>query len=134
MSYTCEPSPINKKEYITDIGKILVDDYGKKAFYKQEEVKKAHNKSKWYHGLDFSCWGMSTFSSHSDFDLYHSKIGEDCNYTEMKTEMFQGIANSESLNWLDIPDIDIDSSFFELGDVFSGIFENFGEILASIFE
>lgn len=134
MSYTCEPSPINKKEYITDIGKILVDDYGKKAFYKPEEVKKAHNKSKWYHGLDFSCWGMSTFSSHSDFDLYHSKIGEDCNYTEMKTEMFQGIANSESLNWLDIPDIDIDSSFFELGDVFSGIFENFGEILASIFE
>ena len=64
MSYTCEPSPINKKEYITDIGKILVDDYGKKAFYKQEEVKKAHNKSKWYHNRykvrDTIAWSLST--------------------------------------------------------------------------
>lgn len=134
MSYTCEPSPINKKEYITDIGKILVDDYGKKEFYKPEEVKRAHNKSKWYDGLDFSCWGMSTFSSRSDFDFYHDKVGENCNYVEMKTEMFQGIANIESLNWLDIPDLDVDSSFFELGDIFSGIFENFGEILTSIFD
>lgn len=42
---SCSPAPINKKEYITDIGKILVKEHGKKKFYKPEQVKKAHESS-----------------------------------------------------------------------------------------
>jgi hypothetical protein len=30
MSISCPTAPANKKEYVTDIGKILVKDYGKK--------------------------------------------------------------------------------------------------------
>ncbi len=68
MGISCAPPPSNKKEYISDLAKILVESNGKKEYYKPVEVKEAHKKSKWYDGLDFSCWGMSTFSSHKDFD------------------------------------------------------------------
>lgn len=37
MNNTCPSAPANKKEYLTDIGKILVKDYGKKKYYKPEE-------------------------------------------------------------------------------------------------
>jgi hypothetical protein len=134
MSKTCTPPPSNKKEYITDIGKILVTDNGRKKFYKPEEVKKAHRKSKWYDGLDFSCWGMSTYSSHSDFDKYHEKTGEVCDYAEMKTEMLSGLSDSTIADWTEIPDIDIDASWLDFGDVFEGLLEGIGELIGGIFD
>ncbi|MGV4413291.1 hypothetical protein [Chryseobacterium sp. T1] len=136
MGLSCSPAPKNKKEYISDIGKILVKDYGKKKFYKPEEVKKAHNKSKWYNGLDFSCWGMSTFSSHSDFDKYHQEIGEECDYSEMKPEMLSGLSISANSNidWFEIPGMDIDASWLDFGDVFGEIFNGIGEFIGGIFD
>jgi hypothetical protein len=50
----CPPAPPDKRKYISDVGKILVRDYGKKKYYKPNEVKKAHRKSDWSL-LDFSC-------------------------------------------------------------------------------
>ncbi|GAA4273637.1 hypothetical protein U6A24_18290 [Aquimarina gracilis] len=134
MQKTCAPAPTNKKEYIADIGKILVAEHGKKKYYKPEEVKKAHRKSKWYDGLDFSCWGMSTYSSHSDFDSYHEQTGEVCNYIEMKTEMLSGLSNTTDVNWMEIPDLDIDASWLDFGDVFEGVLEGIGEFISAIFE
>lgn len=90
MNKNCPSSPTNKKEYISDLGKILVKNYGKKKYYKPEEIKKSHQKSKWY-DFDFACWGMSAFSSQMDFINYHREIGEDCNYIAMKAEMFEGL-------------------------------------------
>jgi hypothetical protein len=130
MSKTCVPSPPNKKEYITDIGKILVSENGKKKFYKPEEVKKAHRKSKWYDHMDFSCWAMCTFSSHNDFDSYHESTGEICNYTEMKSEMLSGISESNITDWTQIPDIDLDASWLDFSDIFEGI----GEFISGIFD
>ena len=40
MNTQCPTAPPNKKEYITDIGKLLVAEHGKKKYYKPEEVKK----------------------------------------------------------------------------------------------
>ncbi|MCH3885731.1 hypothetical protein [Tenacibaculum aquimarinum] len=134
MGNLCAPAPTDKKEYITDIGKILVQENGKKKFYKPEEVKKAHRKSKWYDGLDFSCWGMSTFSSHSDFDEYHEQTGEVCDYIEMKTEMLSGISNSNITDWTMIPDIDLDASWLDFGDIFDGLLEGIGEFIGGIFD
>ena len=134
MGNSCAPAPINKKEYITDIGKILVQEHGKKKYYKPEEVKKAHRKSKWYDVLDFSCWGMSTFSSHSDFDKYHQNTGEICNYVEMKTEMLSGLSISSTADWTEIPDLDIDVSWLDFGDIFEGVFEGIGEIISGIID
>lgn len=111
------------------IGKILVNDYGKKKYYKPEEVTKSHKKSKWYDGVDFSCWGMSTFSSHTDFDKYHEETGEVCDYTEMKSEMLSGLSVSSNTDLFDIPNIDIDASWLDFGDVFEGIGEFIGGYL-----
>jgi hypothetical protein len=132
MNLQCAPAPVNKRDYITDIGKILVKDYGKKKYYKPEEVKKAHKKSKSRDNLDFPCWGMSTFSSHSDFNEYHQETGEACNYVEMRTEMLEGISLSESVNWVDVPDVDLDASWLDFGDIFGGVLEGIGEFFAAI--
>lgn len=134
MSTSCTPAPTNKKEYIADIGKILVKENGKKKYYKPEEVKEAHQKSKWYDGLDFACWGMSTYSSHDDFNRYHESTGEVCDYTEMKTEMLSGLSVSPSSDWMEIPDLDIDASWLDFGDTFDGILEGIGEVIAGIFD
>lgn len=134
MSINCPTAPANKKEYVTDIGKILVKDYGKKKYYKPEEVKNAHRKSRWYDGLDFSCWGMSTFSSHSDFDNYHRQTGEVCDYVDMKNEMLQGLSVSNGSEILELPDFDIDASWLDFGDVFGNVLEGIGEFIAGIFD
>lgn len=134
MGLSCAPAPTNKKEYLSEIGKILVQEHGKKKYYKPEEVKKAHKKSKWYNVLDFSCWGMSTFSSHTDFDFYHQKTGEICDYIEMKTEMLSGFSMTPNVNWMDISEIDIDASWLDFGDVFDGILEGIGEFIGGIFD
>lgn len=134
MGDLCAPAPIDKKEYITNIGKILVKENGKRKYYKPEEIKNAHRKSKWYSGLDFSCWAMITFSSHSDFDQYHQETGEVCDYVEMKTEMLSGISNSNVTEWALIPDADIDASWLDFGDIFDGFLEGIGDIIGGIFD
>ena len=136
MELKCPPAPPNKKEYITEIGKILVEEHGKKKFYKPEEVKKASKKSKHYDvsGIDWHCWAMCTFSSHSDFDAYHELTGEVCDYIGMKTEMLSGLATSASADWLTIPDLDIDASWLDFGDIFNGVLEGIGEFIGGIFD
>ena len=132
-NFTCAPAPHDKRKYISDLGKILVKDYGKKNYYKPEEVKKAHQKSAWSY-LDFSCWGMSTFSSHSDFDAYHEQTGEVCDYTAMKTEMLEGISITDSVNLTDMPDVDLDASWLDLGGILEGVLEGIGEFFGAILE
>ncbi len=140
MNNHCTPAPTNKKEFITDIGRILVRENGKKKYYTPEEVKKAQIKSKWYHGVnpaeavDFSCWAMSTFSTHSDFDRYHMETGEVCSYTEMKTEMLSGLSVPSSADWTEITDIDIDASWLDFGDIFESVFEGIGDFIGGIFD
>jgi hypothetical protein len=134
MSTNCPHAPANKKEYLTDIGKILVNDFGKKKYYKPEEVKIAHRKSKWHNGVDFSCWGMSTYTSHSDFDKYHEQSGESCSYVDMKTEMLQGLSIAEGSEILSIRDFDVDASWLDFGEVFGDIFEGLGAFIAGVLE
>jgi hypothetical protein len=133
-SKICHPAPANKREYIRDIGQILVARYGKKKYYKPKEVKAAHKKSKWADGVDFSCWGMSTYSSHKDFDAYHEQTGEVCDYTEMKSEMLEGISLSDGVHLSELPDIDLDVSWLDFGPVFDGVLEGIGEFFAAIAE
>jgi hypothetical protein len=131
----CQPSPVNKRAYITDIGRILVKDHGRKKYYTPEEVKRAHNKRKGYDTVemvDFSCWAIATFSSHTDFDNYHKQIDEPCEYSEMKAEMLQGLSSGEVVSWIDIPGIDLDASWMDFGEVFGGIVEGIGEFFGGI--
>lgn len=141
MSMNCPPAPENKKAYISEIGTILVKEHGKKKYYTPEEVKKASKKSTHYNtsGLDWSCWAMCTFSSHSDFDAYHQTTGEACDYVVMKTEMLSGIATTstigmDTVDWFSIPDLDIDASWLDFGETFGGLFEGVGGFIAGIFD
>lgn len=134
MNNTCPAAPSNKKEYIQSLGKILVQDYGKKKYYKPREVKKANEKTKNRYHLDFSCWGMSTFSSHEDFDKYHEETGEICDYTAMKTEMLAGFSTEGSDAWIDFSSVDIDMSWLDFGDAFDGILDGIGELFSGILD
>ncbi|MBA4053681.1 MAG: hypothetical protein C0490_03120 [Marivirga sp.] len=132
MNLSCPPAPLQKREYIADIGKILINDFGKKKYYKPQEIKKAHEKSTWNGGLDFSCWAMSTYSSHSDFDEYHEKTGEVYDYSEMKAEMLEGISLTDAVHVTDFPDADLDASWLDMGEVFGGVLEGIGEFFAAV--
>lgn len=131
MNFVCPPAPLEKRKYISDLGKILVTDYGKKKYYKPKEVKKAHKKSEWS-GYDFSCWGMSTYSSHADFDEYHQATGEICDYTSMKAEMLEGISIVDTVHLIDLPDINLDASWLDIGEILGGLLEGIGEFFSSI--
>lgn len=128
----CQPAPPQKREYIADVGKILVHDFGKKKYYTPQEVKKAHEKSRWNGGLDFSCWGMSTFSSHSDFDKYHEQTSEACDYAAMKAEMLEGISLTDTVHVADFPDIDLDASWLDIGEIAGEVLAGIGEFFAAI--
>jgi hypothetical protein len=132
-SFTCPPAPPDKKKYIADLGKILVKDNGKKKYYKPEEVKKAHKKSDWS-AYDFSCWGMCTFSSHSDFDLHHQETGEVCDYTSMKATMLEGLSWNDTADLLQWPEVDLDTSWLDIGDLLGGFLEGIGDFFSSISE
>ena len=172
MQLTCPPAPTNKKEYISGIGKILVEENGKKKYYKPEEIimpiEKVNGtitsifpdcvkmtnllygqivnlliiKALTIYQSDHltiftqsvSCWAMCTFSSHSDFDQYHLQKGEICNYVEMKTEMLSGLSVAASADWTAIPDLDIDSSWLDFGDVFGSMLEGIGDFISGIFD
>lgn len=131
MNFVCPPAPSDKRKYIADIGKILVADYGKKKYYKPEEVKRAHKKSDW-RGFDFSCWGMSTFTSHADFDSYHQEVGEACDYATMKAEMLEGISLTDSVHLADLPEIDLDASWLDIGTLLDGVLEGAGDFFSGI--
>ena len=89
MKDQCHKIPDQKQDYLKDIGTLLVKEHGKQQHYKPKQIKEAHNNSKWASQLDFSCWAMSIFSTKNDFDIYHEKVGEVCDYISMKAEMLK---------------------------------------------
>lgn len=127
----CHPAPPDKRKYIGDLGRILVNDYGRKKYYKPDEVKKAHRASQW-NAYDFSCWGMSVFSSHDDFDKHHEVTGEICDYTQMKSTMLEGISTSDVASIPSIPTVELDASWLDIGGLLEGVFEGIGEFFLAI--
>jgi len=131
LNFVCPPAPSDKRKYISDLGKILVKDYGKKKYYKPAEVKKAHKKSDWS-DYDFSCWGMSTYSSRDEFDQYHRETGEVCDYTSMKTQMLEGVSLTDAVDSADLKGADLDASWLDIGSWFGGIWDGIGAFFSSI--
>ncbi|HAP69671.1 MAG TPA: hypothetical protein DCR04_08095 [Flavobacteriales bacterium] len=137
MSSNCPPAPANKKEYVSEVGKILVEHFGKKRYYTPEEIEQANKQTKWYN--KYSCWGTSVFSSHEDFDKHHQVTGEVCDYAAMKTEMLSGMVSSSNSSWFDLSSLElssiaIDASWLEFGDTFETIFDGIGEVVGGILD
>ena len=77
---------------------------------------------------------MSIFSTKNDFDIYHEKVGEVCDYISMKAEMLKGVSGATAEQWSTIPDMDIDASWLDLETVFDGISEGFSALISGIFD
>ncbi|HAT69468.1 hypothetical protein [Croceibacter atlanticus] len=134
MKDQCHKIPDQKQDYLKDIGTLLVKEHGKQQHYKPKQIKEAHNNSKWASQLDFSCWAMSIFSTKNDFDIYHEKVGEVCDYISMKAEMLKGVSGATAEQWSTIPDMDLDASWLDLETVFDGISEGFSALISGIFD
>ena len=133
MSVCHFPSP-DKEAYLTDVGEQLVQEHGKKKYYRPGEVKGAHRRSRTGDPLDFACWAMSAFCSHEDFDAYHRQQGESCDYTSMKREMLGTFAVSDDSDWFSLPDWELDASWLDLGDFCDGLLEGLGEFIGGLFD
>lgn len=132
----CPPAPPNKEQYIKEIGHELVGTFGKKEFYRPEEVRKSHRKKKGDSSLeveaDFSCWAMSIFCSHEDFDEYHRIEGEVCDYVEMRQEMLGGADSSFWEDLISLPDFDIDASWIYLTETMSSVTDGVGSLFSGL--
>lgn len=112
--------PEDKQSYIGELSKILLEDIGRKEYYSPKEVEKSHRKSNRNFKLDFSCWGMPVFTEHEEFDKLHQQTGENCDYTERKSEMRNGIS-LEQIDFFEVDSEDIDAFWIDLSSVFEEV-------------
>ncbi len=114
----CAIPPEDRKRQIRAVGRDLVQQYGRKTHYTVQEVKNANRRQRI--DYDVACWSHAFFNSHADFDEYHARIGESCDYLAMKAEMARSLVTDEAswidgfdfdLSWLELPDIDWGSLF-----------------------
>lgn len=112
----CDLKPNDKKKFISDVGRHLVQEHGKKKYYKPEQIRKAVRDGGYE--PDIVCWAYCMFSSPADFSAVHEAAGEVCDYAAMKTEVLTDLSSDGSflgidpdLSWLEWPDIDLSDIF-----------------------
>ena len=112
----------NRKKQIQLVGKDLLKHYGKKKFYTVQQVKNANRRQ--LIELDVACWSHAFFNSHGDFDAYHAKIGESCDFVGMKRELLDAVTTgpSDASSLFDL-DVDFDLSWLEFPDIEWSIFD-----------
>lgn len=116
----CAIKPEDRKRQVRLVGNDLIKSHGKKPFYTVQEVKNANRRQ----GIDYdvACWSRAFFNSHADFDEYHRRIGESCDYIAMKREMAESLVASTAESWFDF---DFDLSWIELPSIDWSIFDFF---------
>ena len=124
------PAPDNKKQYIEEIGKVLIETYGKQEFYSPEEVKQSHQKGNY--AWDYSSWAMCIFCSHEAFDAYHKQQDKPYDYQGMRKEMLEGFDKSIFLELLTIPDFNMDGSWIYLIDTMASIGEGISDLASGV--
>ena len=117
----CTIAPNDRRDQVKRVGEDLDRYYGKKPYYTVQEVKDANRRRDI--SPDFCCWSFATFNTRSDFDTYHQSIGEQCDYSAMKTDMLSSVSSTSDttffdidLSWIEFPDIDWD--VFDFIDIF----------------
>lgn len=112
-------TPRDKRRFGRDVGRELVQKFGRKPYYTRIEIKRVTRR------LDFpdlwDCWAYSLFMSHVEFDDHHAAIGVACDYAAMRGSMVDAVVGElpagfdADLSWLDWPGFDL-SSFFDAID------------------
>jgi hypothetical protein len=112
----CELRPGDRKKYVSDVGRRLVQAHGKKKHYKPEQVQQAALDGGYQ--PDIVCWAYCMYVSPGDFAAIHEAAGETCDYAAMKAEVLSDLASGGSflgtdidLSWLEWPDIDLSDVF-----------------------
>jgi hypothetical protein len=116
----CSIKPEDRRTQLKLVGNDLIKNYGKKKYYSVMEVKNANKRQGV--SLDVGCWSHAFFNSHGDFDDFHRKMGEECDYVALKSEMLTSLSlpvESSSLfdidlSWLELPNVDF--SVFDFFD------------------
>lgn len=113
---TCQIEPPDKKKYISDVGEGLVRQYGKRKFYKPDQVRTISRQLGY--AVDWECWAYCFFTSFEDFTAFHEAAGEVCDYAAMKTQAVAEIMGKDplgwfqwDLSWMDWPEIDLSMVF-----------------------
>jgi hypothetical protein len=52
----------------------------------------------------------------------------------MKAEMLEGISLTDSVHLMDLPEIDMDTSWLDIGDLLGGVLEGIGDFFSAIAE
>ena len=117
----CAIKPEDRQRQIRLVGNDLVKNYGKKKFYTVLEVRNANRRQKI--DIDLVCWSHAFFNSHADFDDYHSRMGESCDYIAMKRELFDSVSTSVDSSALADAGLDLDLSWLELPDMDWSLFD-----------
>ena len=131
MPYPFSSPPENKKEFIQNLAKGLVQNYGKKKFYSPAEVVSINEEINPDNASELKWWGMSIFCSHDDFEHYLDTVEDEINatdniYDNLKAEMLLEFTPVAISDWQDIPKIDYDISWLDFGELAGEIFEGLG--------
>ena len=116
----CSIQPEDRRKQVRVVANDLVKNYGKKKYYTVQEVKNANRRQAI--DYDVACWSHAFFNSHADFDEYHKRIGESCDYVSMKKDMLESVGTDADSSWFDfdLPWIEfpsLDLSVFDFLDV-----------------
>ena len=85
------------------MGKDLIRKYGKKRAYSTSEIKTAWRERGYT--PDYMCYAMAAYTSATDFQDYHDRTAEDCNYFLMREEISEACLNGQrDFTILDIAD------------------------------
>lgn len=121
-------SPTNKKAYIAEIGKILLETCGKRKFYTPEEVLLAYESSSFKADSHVS-WAMCIYTSHNSFNQFYNN-NEGYDYNKMRSEMLSEVSNIPYLDIAELLTTDVDLSWLDFEDMFDGI----GDFIAGILD
>ena len=114
----CSIKPGDRRKQLEVVGRDLVKHYGQKKYYSVMEVKNSNKRQGV--SLDLGCWSHAAFNNRRDFDDFHHRMGENCDYVAMRTEMYGATTHDDcslfdnNSSWFDWLNIDLsDVSFFD---------------------
>lgn len=88
----------DKRTLARNVGKHLRARYGKRTHYSPTLVKVTMRRLNYPDGWD--CWALSLFTSHDDFDAYHTALGEVCDYAAMNGSMLSAVDSGSLLEFV----------------------------------
>ncbi|HKE48849.1 MAG TPA: hypothetical protein VKB52_12355 [Rhodanobacteraceae bacterium] len=112
------PSRTDKRKLGREVGRGLVQQFGRKAYYTRIEILRILRRIGFPDA--WSCWAYSLYLSPADFAAHHAAIGEACDYSAMRETMVDAVAGSlpdafdASQSWLDW------NGFDPIGDILGG--------------